>query len=187
MSGGPRLPEACPLDEGARRRPHAACPRRRTFADCGTACDHSAGLGWMNNAMTITGRCLCGAVHWASSELPVVTRVCWCRDCQYLGAGSGTVNACFRTSAFSSAGETTDYFSVADSGNRMRRQFCRACGTPLFSEAETRPHLIFVRVGTFDEPGVARPALIMWTASAPTWACFDPGLPQVAGQPPPAA
>jgi len=137
--------------------------------------------------MTITGRCLCGAVRWASSELPIVTRVCWCRDCQYLGAGSATVNSCFRTSTFSTQGETTDYFSLAESGNRMRRRFCRTCGTPLSSEAETRPHLIFVRVGTFDDPDVARPALTMWTDSAPKWACFDPELPQVAGQPPPAA
>ena len=55
--------------------------------------------------MTITGRCLCGAVRWESSEPPVVTRVCWCRDCQYIGAGSGTVNACFRTAAFTVIGQ----------------------------------------------------------------------------------
>ena len=49
--------------------------------------------------MTITGRCLCGAIRWESSAPPIVTRVCWCRECQYLGAGSGTVNACFRTAS----------------------------------------------------------------------------------------
>ena len=27
--------------------------------------------------MTITGRCLCGAVRWESSAPPIVTRVCW--------------------------------------------------------------------------------------------------------------
>jgi len=136
--------------------------------------------------MAIAGKCLCGAVRWTSSEPPLVTRVCWCRDCQYLGGGSGTVNACFRTSAFSTTDDAADYFSVSDSGNRMRRRFCSACGTPLFSQAETRPHLIFVRVGTFDDPSLARPALTMWTASAPAWACFDDALPRIEGQPPPA-
>jgi len=97
------------------------------------------------------------------------------------------VNSCFGTSAFSIAGTAADYFIVSDSGNRMRRRFCPACGTPLFSEAEARPHLIFVRVGTFDDPGLARPALTMWTASAPNWACFDSVLPRVDEQPPPAA
>jgi len=137
--------------------------------------------------MTITGGCLCGAVRWASTEPPIVTRVCWCRECQYVGAGSGTVNAGFRTAAFNVSGKTNDYPSVADSGNHMHRRFCPVCGTPLFSEAESRPHLIFVRVGTFDDPNFANPALTIWTSSAPRWACINANLPQVAGQPPPAA
>jgi hypothetical protein len=137
--------------------------------------------------MQISGRCLCGAVHWQSTEAPIVTRVCWCRDCQYLGAGSGTVNACFRTATFKIVGFTSDHSSVADSGNRMHRRFCPKCGTPLFSEAETRPHLIFVRVGTFDDPNLAMPAMTIWTSSAPNWACIDDTLPSVEAQPPPAA
>ena len=137
--------------------------------------------------MTITGRCLCGAIRWESSAPPIVTRVCWCRECQYIGAGSGTVNACFRTAAFTVTGKTNDYPSVADSGNQMHRRFCPTCGTPLFSEAEARPHLIFVRVGTFDHPNLANPAMTMWTSSAPRWARIDAELPQVERQPPPAA
>ena len=74
--------------------------------------------------MTVAGGCLCGAVRWQSAEPPITTRVCWCRDCQYLGAGSGTVGACFRTATFEVTGTTSDYSSVADSGNRMHRRFC---------------------------------------------------------------
>ena len=137
--------------------------------------------------MTVTGRCLCGSVRWESAEPPITTRVCWCRDCQYLGAGSATVGACFRTATLSVAGATSDYASTADSGNRMHRRFCPRCGTPLFSEAEARPHLIFVRAGTFDDPELAKPTMTIWTASAPTWACIDDASPRLEGQPPPAA
>lgn len=137
--------------------------------------------------MKITGKCLCGAVRWESSEAPIVTRWCWCRDCQYLGAGSGTVNAAFRTATFAVTGKTGDYLSIADSGSRMHRRFCPTCATPLFSEAESRPHLVFVRVGTFDDPDLAKPAMTIWTASAPSWARIDPDVPQLEGQPPPAA
>jgi hypothetical protein len=69
----------------------------------------------------------------------------------------------------------------------MHRRFCPVCGTPLFSEAEARPLLIFVRVGTFDDPNLVSPEMTIWTSSAPSWACIDAALPRVGKQPPPAA
>ncbi len=137
--------------------------------------------------LEITGGCLCKSVRYRVTAAPIVTRVCWCRLCQYLGAGSSTVNACFPTAAMQIQGELQDYRSVSESGNVMHRRFCPTCGTPLFSEAEARPHLVFVRVGTLDDPEVARPGQTIWTSSAPTWACFDADIPQVPRQPPPAA
>ena len=137
--------------------------------------------------MKITGKCVCGAVRWESSEAPIVTRWCWCRECQYLGGGSGTVNSAFRTATFKVTGKTSDHVGIANSGNRMHRRFCPVCGTPLFSEAESRPHLVFARVGTFDDPDLAKPAMTIWTASAPGWVCINEDLPRVEGQPPPAA
>jgi hypothetical protein len=55
----------------------------------------------------------------------------------------------------------------------------------VFSEAEERPTFVFVRAGTLDDPDLSRPSVTIWTRSAPKWACFDPNLPQVEGQPPP--
>ena len=136
--------------------------------------------------MEITGGCLCKQVRYRITAAPIVTRVCWCRLCQYLGAGSSTVNVCFPTNAITLEGEVRDYQNVADSGNVMHRRFCPNCGTALFSEAEVRPHLIFVRAGTLDDTEVAEPATTIWTSQAPTWACFDPNLPQLKTQPPPA-
>ena len=137
--------------------------------------------------MQITGGCLCGAVRYESKAPPVVTRVCWCRLCQYLGAGSGTVNACFKTESFAIHGTTSDFMSIADSGSVMHRKFCPNCGTPLFSSAASRPHLIFVRAGSLDDPELARPAMTIWTEKAPSWACISTDLPRVERQPPPPA
>lgn len=136
--------------------------------------------------MSITGGCLCKAVRYEITAEPIVTRVCWCRLCQYLGAGSGTVNVCFPTKAITIHGEMRDFSCVADSGNIMHRRFCPSCGTPLFSAAEIRPHLVFVRAGTLDDPEIARPASSIWTSTAPSWACMDDNLPQIESQPPPA-
>jgi hypothetical protein len=137
--------------------------------------------------MEITGGCLCKAVRYTISADPIVTRTCWCRVCQYIGAGSATVNVCFPSAGLAVEGELRDYSMVADSGNVSHRRFCPTCGTHLFSASEARPHLVFVRVGTLDDPELARPAMTIWTTSAPSWACFDERLPKVARQPPSAA
>jgi hypothetical protein len=137
--------------------------------------------------MEITGGCLCKGVRYRITAAPIVTRVCWCRLCQYIGAGSATVNVCFPMAALKVTGTIRDYRSIADSGNVMHRRFCPECGVHLFSEAEVRSHLVFVRAGTLDDPNLAAPAMTIWTSGAPQWACFDPALPKVEGQPPPAA
>jgi len=131
----------------------------------------------------ITGGCLCRAVRYRISAAPIVTRTCWCRVCQFIGAGSATVNTCFPSAALSVSGEMRDYSMVADSGNTSHRRFCPVCGTHLFSASEARPHLVFVRAGTLDDPEIARPSLTIWTASAPSWACIDERLPKVERQP----
>jgi hypothetical protein len=136
---------------------------------------------------SITGGCLCGAVRYQLTAAPIVARVCWCRLCQYLAAGNGTVNVCFPSAALTVQGAVTEFRSIADSGTVMRRSFCPVCGTPLLSAAESRPHLVFVRAGSLDDREVARPAMTIWAAQAPTWAAIDSRLPREDAQPPPAA
>jgi hypothetical protein len=96
------------------------------------------------------------------------------------------VNVVFPKASFTISGPLSDYVSRSDSGNVMHRKFCPACGTPLFSEAEARPHVIIARAGTLDDPNRIAPSMTIWTGSAPTWACFDSSLPQCAAGPPPA-
>jgi hypothetical protein len=136
---------------------------------------------------SITGGCLCRQVRFECSSEPIAMRLCWCRDCQYLASGSATVNVVFPSDSVRIQGELRDYQSVADSGNRMHRRFCPNCGTPMFSAAESRPHLLIVRNGTLDDTALLKPSATIWTASAPEWAWIDESLPQHAGQPPPVA
>ena len=137
-------------------------------------------------AMSITGGCLCGAVRFTiEADAPLGVRQCWCRVCQAIGAGTATVNAIFRREDVTIAGEPADFASTADSGTAMHRRFCPSCGIHLFSESETRPNLVIIRVGTFDDPEDAAPQSTIWTASAPSWAHLPDDLPATPGQPPP--
>ncbi|HLW93691.1 MAG TPA: GFA family protein [Roseiarcus sp.] len=135
----------------------------------------------------ITGSCLCKAVRYKAEAAPLITRACWCRVCQYFAAGNAAISAAFMRNAVTIEGETKDYVSVADSGSVMHRRFCPTCGVPMFSEAEQRPHVIFIRVGTFDDPELVRPTATIWAASAPSWATIDATIPRIDGQPPPIA
>ena len=137
--------------------------------------------------MEITGGCLCGAVRYRVTAAPITTRVCWCRLCQYLGAGSATVNVAFPAEAVTITGALSDYRSVAESGNVMHRRFCPTCGTPVASTAESRPHAVFLRAGTLDDAETVAPAMTIWIDAAPSWACIDDHLPAFEGQPPPVA
>ncbi len=131
-----------------------------------------------------TGRCLCGHVSYKLTAEPVVSRICWCRDCQHLSS-NGTVNAIFPTAAIEISGTTSGYSSAADSGNRITRRFCPQCGSHLFADSTGRPGLTVVRVGTLDEPSSIKPSTNIWGDSAPDWACLDATLERFARQPPP--
>lgn len=137
--------------------------------------------------MTHGAGCLCGQVRIAIEAEPLAARQCWCRLCQYLGGGTATVNVCFPSEAVTTTGEVRWHESVADSGNRMRRGFCPTCGTPIFSMAESRPHLTFIRAGALDDPNLRAPEAVIWTSAAPDWACLDPQLPHYPAQIPPVA
>ena len=108
--------------------------------------------------MVITGGCFCGAVRYEVKAAP------------------STVT-----------GELRDFKSTADSGARMHRRFCPVCGTHLFSDAELRPHLTFVRAGTLADPEIARPEITIWTSQGPSWACIAEDIPSLSRQAPPAA
>ena len=137
--------------------------------------------------MTHGAGCLCGAVRVSIDAEPLAARQCWCRLCQYLGGGGATVNVGFPSKAVGVVGEMRWFASVADSGTAMRRGFCPICGTPLFSIAESRPQLIFIRAGALDHPGLLAPQASIWVSQAPGWACIDPTIPRHDAQLPPVA
>jgi hypothetical protein len=131
-----------------------------------------------------SGSCLCGQIRYRVTGQPVVSRLCWCHDCQHI-AGNGTANAVFPTEAIEIKGEPAEYTSVADSGNQVRRRFCAACGSHLFADNTGRLGLTVVRLGTLDDPSSITPEANIWTSSAPSWACLNPDLPRSEKQPQP--
>jgi hypothetical protein len=105
--------------------------------------------------------------------------------CQFIGAGSATVDVVFPSAAVHIEGALTDFESKADSGNVMQRRFCPTCGTHVAIQSDARPHLFSVRAGTLDDPEIGKPQLTIWTSMAPRCAPIDPRIPHDEKQPPP--
>jgi hypothetical protein len=78
-------------------------------------------------------------------------------------------------------GNVKEYTKTADSGNKITRQFCPECGSPLFTKAAAHPHLVWIKAGSLDESDHLEPTHQLWTQFAVPWAhiCDDlPGFPQ---------
>jgi hypothetical protein len=99
---------------------------------------------------TITGQCLCGAVHieigvparWAWHDHTRATRIAH-------GAAYATYVGCWRK-RFRIAEGKEDIARYEDKATRTARNFCRCCGAPLFYERAHSPHMVNVPRALFD-------------------------------------
>ncbi|MGO7815282.1 GFA family protein, partial [Rhizobium ruizarguesonis] len=70
-----------------------------------------------------------------------------------------------------------------DSGKGLDRNFCPDCGARLFSsKLESFPGLVFVTLGSLDQPELIKPGVEMFTRRRLAWA-RPLDLPQVDGMP----
>jgi hypothetical protein len=119
----------------------------------------------------ITGRCLCGSVTYSADADPVVQAVCHCTDCQRQTGNPFSVIVGVPRSAFNVEGSTLASFPTIgeDHGGETHRNFCAACGSPVFSVAAVAPELVFIKAGSLDDASWLEPAVEAWTSSAQPW------------------
>jgi hypothetical protein len=120
----------------------------------------------------ITGRCLCGAVTYSADTEPVLQGVCHCADCQRQTGNPFSVIVGVPRAAFEVGGETLAMFATTgdDHGGETQRNFCSACGSPIFSFSPLFPEMIFIKAGSLDDSSWLEPAAEVWTSSAQPWA-----------------
>ena len=120
---------------------------------------------------TYTGGCLCKGVRYEFSTDPLMTVSCYCRDCQQVtGSPLTTVSAIPRTAFRLLSGDLGSFTVTAGSGRKVTREFCKVCGSPLFTKAEMVPDLLFVKTISLDDPRNIKPVVSCWTSRAQPWA-----------------
>ena len=125
----------------------------------------------MNNLETRTGGCLCGKVRYRVPAQPIATVICHCRHCQRQAGSAFSVVAVFPRSELKLEGDLTVFEDRGTSGQRVLRQFCGHCGSPVLTDTERAREqgLIFIKAGTFDDISDLKPTTHYWTRHAHPW------------------
>ena len=86
--------------------------------------------------MSLTGRCLCGAVSYELAGDLIATAVCHCDHCQRQSGGAFSVNLVAHESQLTVHGDLATYDDPGTdpSGTvHVLRRFCGTCGSPIVS------------------------------------------------------
>jgi hypothetical protein len=140
-----------------------------------------------NMTRRLTGGCLCGALRYECDSEPKEVSYCHCPDCRRTTGSAFCVGVAVDADALNIlSGSVKEYTKTADSGNRITRQFCPECGSPLFTKVDAFPDLVWLKAGSLDEPEWVKPTHQTWTNYAVAWAHIDDDLPGFSkGGPPP--
>ncbi|WP_264588237.1 GFA family protein [Sphingobium sp. B2D3B] len=130
-------------------------------------------------AAAITGGCLCGACRYATDAAPINIRACHCRLCQKATGAPLYARVLVPLDAVRIEGPVGWHHSSA----ALRRGFCTACGTTLFSERASA-NVIGLAIGSLDEPERYPPTEHIWTSSGLSWLTSADDLPHYPEGPP---
>ena len=126
----------------------------------------------------LRGACLCGKVAYEIRGTPRLMYYCHCGSCRTATGSSFATNLMVASDEFVlTAGQ--DLLTGYESSPNKRRWFCSACGSPVYSQAESTKHVLSVRGGTLaGDPGI-RPSVHFWVSSKAPWVEITDGLPQM--------
>lgn len=123
-------------------------------------------------AKKYTGRCACNAVQYEFDTTPGFVASCHCLDCKRASGGESATFGGVPEGDFTvTTGTPKSFGYVAASGKKLERVFCGECGARLFTKnLESFPGLVFVTIGTLDDPAAFAPQLDMFTKRRLPWA-----------------
>lgn len=119
---------------------------------------------------TFEGGCACGAVRYRLESRPMFVHCCHCRDCQRQTGSAFVINALIEADrVVRLSGEPVPGEMPTDSGHPHDVFRCPVCGTAVWSDYGRRGKMIFVRVGTLDDPSAIAPDVHIYTRSKLPW------------------
>ncbi|PSL17793.1 GFA family protein [Shimia abyssi] len=128
---------------------------------------------WPENLEThaaFEGGCTCGQVRYRLSSRPLIVHGCHCTLCQRQSGGAYAVNALIeqdRVEVLSGSMRVVRVSTPSGAGQSITR--CETCGVAVWSKYHALPKIgnevLFIRVGTLDDPATMPPDVHIHTSS----------------------
>lgn len=128
-----------------------------------------------DQTMPITGGCLCGAVRYEASELPLDSAYCHCKMCQRWMGAPVSAAVGFRTAALRITRGAPKFYQ---SSPNVDRGFCSDCGSSLFVRYPEIDEF-WVMTGTLDDAKNAPPQRHVGIESQLPWLVLADDLPRI--------
>lgn len=128
----------------------------------------------------LSGRCLCGKVHFEIDGRLGETAFCHCTSCRRASGSAFAVNAPVRADRVtwrSGRESITEY----ESSPGKLRAFCRVCGSPIYARRPSEPAWLSIRLGLFDQDPQVRPRAHFNVGEKAPWFTPTDDLPQYPG------
>ncbi|MEW6056579.1 MAG: GFA family protein [Bdellovibrionota bacterium] len=128
--------------------------------------------------ISISGGCLCEKVRYKISQPPISQGVCYCRQCQRSGGAYGGPLLVLYIVTFECSPEGLAFCTTrSDDGSTVMRNFCKECGSHVFSQITDLPEIITVKAATLDDFSLFAPEYLVWTRSAGPSCAFPARVP----------
>ena len=126
--------------------------------------------------ITLTGSCLCGAVHYTAVGEADRFYHCHCQRCRKVTGSAHASNLFMKGSLKWDQGEELITFFKLPEAERFGNSFCKECGSRL-PKAVPAINFVMIPAGSLnDEPGMKPMARIFQNSKA-EWSCSDSDIP----------
>ncbi|WP_221795889.1 GFA family protein [Oceanobacter mangrovi] len=125
----------------------------------------------------LEGSCLCGAVHYQINGELGAAMMCHCQKCRKSNGSAYAINAAVNTADFHLL-SGVDVMRYHASSADARRYFCGQCGTPIYSQRQSAPELLRLRIGSLDSEVEIDKQCHIFVGSKACWDDITDDLPQ---------
>ena len=127
--------------------------------------------------MSYQGQCLCGAVRYTITDGIRNIVHCHCSRCRRAQGSAFATNGIVSTEHFS-LDQGKDNLTAYEHVPGQQRWFCKTCGSPIYSQLDSQPDHVRIRVGTIMSDIEERPMAHIFTTSKANWEDICGELPQ---------